>query len=270
MLVLLSLSRKTAMKKQRFLPLLALILGVISLNIWADGVPKPGEVLGTIEYFKETETLQHLKIREVKALPDSLFRTQDPCCNIGLSKKAVWFRFQEKNTRSLKEDFLVEVVNPSIESLHFYQINHNLLVDSFVTGASFKFWQRPDTSSRSSNNRNFVFPAKNPKRQYNLVLFEDSIGISAVATYSFLRKRGTSTTPATECGHSHDHFLHPLPGVSGACRHPEYLDPAALSLVLFYVRTADGTFYSSTFRRGFPVYMAQLPRGPICGPHGTQ
>ncbi len=160
MLVLLSLSRKTAMKKQRFLPLLALILGVISLNIWADGVPKPGEVLGTIEYFKETETLQHLKIREVKALPDSLFRTQDPCCNIGLSKKAVWFRFQEKNTRSLKEDFLVEVVNPSIESLHFYQINHNLLVDSFVTGASFKFWQRPDTSFRSSNTRNFVFPLK--------------------------------------------------------------------------------------------------------------
>ena len=148
------------MKSRNLLPFIILIAGAIWINMWSDGVQKPGEVLGSVEYFKEKDGFQNLTISEALALPDSLFRTQDPCCNIGLSKRAVWFRFQERNTMPKKEDFLVEVVNPSIESIHFFQINRGIPVDSFVTGANFKFWQRPDTSAKASDNRNFVFPVK--------------------------------------------------------------------------------------------------------------
>ncbi len=148
------------MKSSNILGILALIVSAIWLNLWAKDVPTPGEIQGSIEYFVEREGLKNLSIREVLALPDSIYRVQEPCCNIGLSRQAIWFRFKETNALPDKEDFLIEIVNPSIESLHFFQVNGNTVVDSFVTGAAFKYWQRPDTSFRAANNRNFIFPIK--------------------------------------------------------------------------------------------------------------
>ncbi len=148
------------MKISNLLAIFALIALAVWLNIWADKVPKPGEIRGSIEYFIERDGHKNLNIKDILALPDSVFRTQERCCNIGLSRQAIWFRFQEKNTQPSKEDFLVEVVNPSIESLLFFQVNGTTPVASFVTGASYKYWQRPDTSSRAANNRNFIFPIK--------------------------------------------------------------------------------------------------------------
>jgi signal transduction histidine kinase len=152
-----------AMTVRTILPILALLAGVVWVNAWADGAPKPGEVLGSVEYFKETATSNQLHIEQVLALPDSSFRTQDPCCNIGLSKRAVWFRFREQNDKHAGTDFLVEVVNPSIESLHFYTIRGQKTVQSFVTGAAYTFGQRPDTSFRHATTRNFTFPVSIPK-----------------------------------------------------------------------------------------------------------
>ncbi len=151
------------MKIQTLLLLMAMLAGVVWINLWADDVPKPGEVLGSVEFFKESSAQYQLSIQQILSIPDASFRIQEPLCNIGLAKQAIWFRFQEKNTRTEEDDFLVEVVNPGIESLHFYQVNKGVPVDSFVTGARYKFWQRPDTSCRASSNRNFVFPVKIPK-----------------------------------------------------------------------------------------------------------
>lgn len=151
------------MKSSNIIAIVALIALAIWLNVWAEKVPTPGEIQGSIEYFKERGGLKNLNIRDVLALPDSVFRTQEPCCNIGLSRQAIWLRFQETNAQFSKEDFLVEVVNPSIESMHFFQVNKGIIVDSFVTGAAYKYWQRPDTSSRAANDRNFIFPIKIPK-----------------------------------------------------------------------------------------------------------
>jgi signal transduction histidine kinase len=148
------------MKSSNTLGILALLGLAVWLNLWAKDVPTPGEIQGSIEYFVERDGLKNLTIGEVLALPDSVYRTQEPCCNIGLSRQAIWFRFKETNTLPGNEDFLVEIVNPSIEFLHFFQVTGQNIVDSFVTGAAYMYRQRPDTSSRAANNRNFIFPIK--------------------------------------------------------------------------------------------------------------
>lgn len=145
------------MRFKNYLLLAGLLAAAIGVNLWADSVPKPGEVLGSVEYLREPQT--PLSIHQVFALPDSAFRSQDPCCNTGLADQAVWFRFKHQNIFPEKKSFLIEVVNPSIESLRFFHLSsQGTLLDSFTTGAIYRFAQRPDTSSSYAENRNFVFP----------------------------------------------------------------------------------------------------------------
>lgn len=145
------------MRIKNYLLLAGLLAAAIGVNLWADSVPKPGEVLGSVEYLRESGSA--FTIQQVFSLPDSTFRTQDPCCNTGLAANSVWFRFKHKNTYPEKKDFLIEVVNPTIESLHFYHLTaQGNILDSFTTGAIYRFAQRPDTSSTHAESRNFIFP----------------------------------------------------------------------------------------------------------------
>ncbi|MBL7825163.1 MAG: hypothetical protein JNJ57_00925 [Saprospiraceae bacterium] len=147
---------------KNYLLLAGFFVAAVGVDFWADQVPKPGEVLGTVEYFRETSEIN--TIEEVSQLSDAAFKNQDPCCNTGLAKNSVWFRFKEHNASSNTEDFIIEVVNPSIELLHFYQLDTlGKVQKSYVTGATFRYGQRPDTSNSSAQNRNFLFPVKIPK-----------------------------------------------------------------------------------------------------------
>ncbi|MBK8194613.1 MAG: hypothetical protein IPK76_15865 [Lewinellaceae bacterium] len=119
----------------------------------------PGEVPGIIEYYADTTPGHALGIAEVSALPDSLFAVKDPCCSFGRPDGVVWLRFPFVNRDTFHEKYLVEVVNPSIPKIEFFQLDANQRVlRAFKTGTStgaeqFRFRERPDTHCR-----NFRFP----------------------------------------------------------------------------------------------------------------
>lgn len=100
-----------------------------------------------------------LSFEEVKKLPadTSSFETRDPCCNfMGERRDTIWMKFKIVN-KSDSTRFFVEVVNPFINEILYYQVdskNGNLL-RSDTTGTNYEFAKRP-----SKNFRNFLFPAK--------------------------------------------------------------------------------------------------------------
>lgn len=118
----------------------------------------PGETLEQIEYFVDNTPGNTLGIREVSTLSDSAFGVKTPCCSFGKPKGAVWVRFRFLN-RDSSSEYLVEVVNPSIPKIEFFQLDSAGNVDTaYVTGTStgiekFRFSDRPDTDCR-----NFRFP----------------------------------------------------------------------------------------------------------------
>lgn len=89
----------------------------------------------------------------IRSLPDSIFATKNPCCNfIGDARAIYWMRFAVKNS-TLREDFLVEVVNPFINHITFYSLGTQ--ADTmYMTGTDSSFAARYDPHFR-----NFLFPA---------------------------------------------------------------------------------------------------------------
>lgn len=93
-------------------------------------------------------------LRDVQALPDSAFvPLRHECCNFGYERHGLWVRFRVFNRHPKAERFLVEVVNPFITRLTFFQVDgRGNLVRSDSTGTAFPFWKRPEP------HRNFIFP----------------------------------------------------------------------------------------------------------------
>ena len=96
-----------------------------------------------------------LTCQQVAALPDSAFEFRDPCCNFRWRERnTLWLRFALTN-RSRHEQFLVELINPFIDSLAYFQTDaRGHLLRSDTTGTAFAFAHRPD-----ARHRNFIFPA---------------------------------------------------------------------------------------------------------------
>lgn len=71
----------------------------------------------------------------------------------GYRHETIWLRFKVVNRAEYSKVFTVEVVNPLIPKLSFFQVNGRGQVDTaFSTGASFPFSHRP------VHRRNFMFP----------------------------------------------------------------------------------------------------------------
>lgn len=94
-------------------------------------------------------------LRDVLALPDSAFvPLRHECCNFGYERHSLWVRFRVSNQHPKTEQFWVEVVNPFITRLTFFQVdNQGKLLRSDSTGTAYPFWKRPVP------HRNFIFPA---------------------------------------------------------------------------------------------------------------
>lgn len=95
-----------------------------------------------------------LTCQQVAALPDSAFEFRDPCCNFRWRERnTLWLRFALQNHSSY-EQFLVEVINPFLDSLTYFQTDvWGRVLRSDTTGTAFAFAHRPDT-----RHRNFIFP----------------------------------------------------------------------------------------------------------------
>lgn len=95
-----------------------------------------------------------LTCQQVAALPDSAFEFRDPCCNFRWRERnTLWLRFALQN-RSRHEQFLVEVINPFLDSLTYFQTDaRGRVLRSDTTGTAFAFAHRPD-----ARHRNFIFP----------------------------------------------------------------------------------------------------------------
>lgn len=99
-----------------------------------------------------------LGIDEVKRLPSTFFDTVYACCDYAGGKGNItWLRFCVANRSADIKDFLVELVNPNIDSIQYYMLNPAGKIEaSFTTGAKSGFGSRPEKGFR-----NFLFPANN-------------------------------------------------------------------------------------------------------------
>jgi len=105
--------------------------------------------------------------QQVAALPDSAFELRDPCCNFRWRERnTLWLRFALDN-RSQHEQFLVEVINPFLDSICYFQTDaEGKILRSDTTGTAFAFAHRPDP-----RHRNFIFPAHLSTESHSWVYF---------------------------------------------------------------------------------------------------
>lgn len=96
-----------------------------------------------------------LSLADILALTDTAFvPLQHECCNFGYERNSLWVRFRVANVDHATDRFFIEVVNPFVTRLMFFQVDQQgRLLRSDTTGTAFPFWKRP------VSNRNFIFPA---------------------------------------------------------------------------------------------------------------
>lgn len=94
-----------------------------------------------------------MSIEKLSHLPDSLFKPlHHECCNFGAERNTLWLRIRLQN-QTEKERFYLELVNPFITKVTFYQLDTvGNLVRTDTTGTAYPFDQRP------VKHRNFIFP----------------------------------------------------------------------------------------------------------------
>jgi len=162
----------------------ALLLAVVSAKVFSGKLPRPFESAAAGDAYTPmvlTDTMfppnapnmldRQLRVQvledtngiltcqQVAALPNASFEVKDPCCNfLWRERNTLWLRFGVTN-HSRQERFLVEVINPFLDSLSFFQTNSAGQVlpshPNDTTGTVFAFNHRPDTT-----HRNFIFPVR--------------------------------------------------------------------------------------------------------------
>ncbi len=125
-------------------------------SVWENGrmiSQSPWQLLRKEVQFMDKKAGYHA-LEEVVALPDSAFQTpKNNCCNFGYERETLWLRFRIVN-QSHRRDFLIELVNPFITEITFFQVNNaGQTVDTETTGTRYPYWQR------RIPHRNFMFPA---------------------------------------------------------------------------------------------------------------
>lgn len=132
----------------------------------------PGDTPAPVEFYEDVTPGHVARVEDVSALPASSFRVMEPCCSFGKPEGVIWLRFPFTNRDSLHEKYLVEVVNPSIPKIEYFQLSGSgKVVQHLLTGTStgaerFRFNERPDT-----NCRNFRFPLVVPRDSTAQVYF---------------------------------------------------------------------------------------------------
>ena len=177
-------------KTNLFIAACLLLLIAVGAKMLSDALTGNREIFGRYEPFEITDSTfeeqtmnmrerqvpvevlkgesKGLGIREVSTLPSDRFETDSLCCNF---RDTAWLRFYVVNHTTRYKRFFVEVVNPIIPKIEFYQLNSALEVDtSFVTGTvadgeNFDFKTRADT-----NARNFRFPV-NVKKDSTAIFY---------------------------------------------------------------------------------------------------
>jgi len=71
--------------------------------------------------------------------------------NFGFSKSAYWLKIEISNNTNTNQNYLATIAYPLINEINFYEIENNKIIDSIITGESYKF------STRKIEDRNFVF-----------------------------------------------------------------------------------------------------------------
>jgi len=84
--------------------------------------------------------------------------------NFGFSKTGIWLRFSVKNL-SDHNNFVIEINNPDLNYVSFYEVDKGSITDSIITGELYKF------NCRRSNHRNFVFNTRISKDQSKTYYF---------------------------------------------------------------------------------------------------
>lgn len=94
-----------------------------------------------------------MTIEKLHDLPDSLFKPlQHECCNFGAERNTLWLRMRLQN-HTAKDRFYLELVNPFITKVTFYQLDTaGNVVRTDTTGTAYPFNRRP------VKHRNFIFP----------------------------------------------------------------------------------------------------------------
>jgi signal transduction histidine kinase len=75
----------------------------------------------------------------------------EPKLNFEFSRSTIWLRFTLKNNTAKTFHYLLEVSNPDIDYLNFYEVKNKKVIHSVLTG------ELLDVKSREIYNRNFLF-----------------------------------------------------------------------------------------------------------------
>jgi 7TMR-DISM extracellular 2./7TM diverse intracellular signalling. len=131
----------------------------------------PGEVPGEIAVYLEAGTARPKGVAEVHRLPDTSFRDYEECCAFKSPQGPIWLRFKVTNAAQqldslhysfANERFTVELVNPFVPRLTFYQLDaHGGITDSITTGVAGRHYR--DRPYSEAHARNFRFPIVLPQ-----------------------------------------------------------------------------------------------------------
>lgn len=71
--------------------------------------------------------------------------------NFNYSRSTFWIRFTIKNNSSVQQDYLLEIANPDLDCINFFETKEDSLIRSVQTGELF------DVNTREVFNRNYLF-----------------------------------------------------------------------------------------------------------------
>jgi len=92
-----------------------------------------------------------LNIEDILEGKATFVNEKDGNLNFGFTNSSFWIKFIIKHTGMQPKDYYVQVKNPDINELKFYELVNGQLKKEVQTGENYKF------SSRGNSNRNFVF-----------------------------------------------------------------------------------------------------------------
>jgi signal transduction histidine kinase/CheY-like chemotaxis protein len=137
-----------------------LLLSGTGINLFAADTLYINKTIDKIDIYKNLSILEDpsksLNIKDIiKNNQDyTFYNNLEPKLNFEFSGSTYWLRFTVKNTSRKPIQYLLEISNPDLDYINFYEVRRNKIIRSIKTG------ELKDVKSRDIFNRNFLFHIK--------------------------------------------------------------------------------------------------------------
>jgi signal transduction histidine kinase/CheY-like chemotaxis protein len=167
------------MHRSFFCYILILLFALTGINGFASDTLFVKEAKDNLEIYKFISILEDpqnkldvdsiIKIRD----PKSFYANKDPKLNFEYSRSTFWLRLVVKNDTKESLNYILEISNPDLDYVNFYEVQHGILLRANHTG------ELTDLRFREIYHRNFLFPVSiKPGENYTYYLSVNNNGHS--------------------------------------------------------------------------------------------